>query len=968
MSITRILAAFAALSLASISGCGKSNEADTSIADELPEGITFVEEVSADAGDAVVIPYERFELDNGLTVILHEDLSDPLVHVDITYHVGSGREEVGKSGFAHFFEHMMFQGSENVADEEHFRIISESGGTLNGTTNSDRTNYFETVPSNQLEKVLWLEADRMGYFLDAVTQEKFEVQRETVKNERGQRVDNRPYGQLFERVGEALYPEGHPYSWSTIGYIEDLNRVGVADLKKFFLRWYGPNNATLTIGGKFDRDQTLEWVKKYFGSIPRGPEVEDPELIPVTLDGDRYLSMEDNVALPLIYMAYPTVHLYHPDEAPLDVLMSIIGEGETSLLYKNAVKEGLAVQASAGHACREISCSFTAVALPNPASGTSLADLEKIIRNTFVEFEERGVLDDDLERVKMGIISSAIYGLESVSGKVSRLASYATFAESPNFVRKDIARYEDVTKEDVMRVYEQYIKDQPAVIFSVLPMGQAAAAPREDNMPRPVRTLPEYEEVTEADLNYRRASSDFDRSIMPKEGGNPTATLPTIWESELDNGIPVLGAVNDETPTVAMSLRINAGQRDEPLDKLGLASMTASMLNEQTTESTNEELSNRLAKLGAFVSIGAGDDEMTLTVRSLSETFDEALAIATERLLKPKFDERDFARLKAQTIEGIRQSKTQPSVTANVVYQKLLFGEGNSFAYLDSGTEETVASITLDDVKAFYAEHVAPNIADIVIVSNLDQASTLKALSVFEGWDGEAADPTPLKPFPEIGPTKIYLVDKPGAAQSEIRIGKRALTYDSDGEYYRANLANFPIGGAFNSRINLNLREDKGYTYGARSGFSGNKDYGTFTARAGVRTDTTADSIVQFENELRGAAEDGLSETEMAFTRRALGQSDARRYETPRQKLSILSRMMEYDLESDFIEKQNEILASVGKEELDALAKKHMTIDNAVIVVVGDKATIYDSLSELGYEIVELDADGAPVAEQAASL
>ena len=248
----------------------------------IPDSFTKVDKVAKQSADEIVIPYEKFVLDNGLTVVLHEDKSDPLVHVDVTYHVGSGREEVGKSGFAHFFEHMMFQGSEHVADEEHFKIITEAGGTLNGTTNSDRTNYFQTVPSNQLEKMIWLEADRMGFLLDAVTQDKFEVQRETVKNERGQRVDNAPYGLLFERVGEAMYPEGHPYSWSTIGYIEDLNRVNVNDLKAFFLRWYGPNNATLTIGGDIDKEQTLAWIEKYFGSIPRGPEVDNPEKLPVS--------------------------------------------------------------------------------------------------------------------------------------------------------------------------------------------------------------------------------------------------------------------------------------------------------------------------------------------------------------------------------------------------------------------------------------------------------------------------------------------------------------------------------------------------------------------------------------------------------------------------------------------------------------------------------------------------------------
>jgi len=961
MQFTRIAILIAGLFIA-ISGCQSKNQPDsTETIAALPDGITLLETVEKGSAGGIVIPYRKYELDNGLTVILHEDLSDPLVHVDITYHVGSGREEVGKSGFAHFFEHMMFQGSENVGDEQHVKIVSESGGTLNGSTSTDRTNYFETVPANQLEKMLWLEADRMGFFLDAVTQEKFEIQRETVKNERGQNYDNRPYGRLNERVNEALYPEGHPYSWLTIGHIEDLNRVNVSDLKRFFLRWYGPNNATLTIGGKFDEAETLAWINKYFGPIPRGPEVANPEKPVVTLAADRYLSMEDNVALPLMYMAFPTVHLYHEDEAPLDVLMYVLGQGETSLLYKNVVKNGLAVNASAGHGCQELSCTFTVYALPNPASGTTLADLERIVRASLDEFETRGVVDDDLTRVKMSIVSGMIYSLESVAGKVTRLASHQTYTGNPNFTGDDIARYENVTKEDVMRVYRQYIKGKPSVVMSIVPPGQLSMIAKEDTWSRYERELPEYEPISEEDLAFRRAKDDFDRSVMPPSGENPSVVLPEIWRAELDNGIEVLGAVNSETPTVAIQLRIEAGQRSESLDKLGLAAMTAAMLNESTTQRTNEQLSNELQKLGSMVQFTAGNDNTILTIRSLSENLDETLAIAAERLLQPKFDEDDFERVKAQTLQAIRQGKKQSATTAAVVYQLLLYGKDNSFSYLNIGTEESVVELTLDDVKGFYADNYSPTITSIVAVSDQAKDTLVGKLSVFENWEGSDVIGVGLNEFPEIGETRIYLVDKPGAAQSEIRIGKRALIFDATGDYYRANLMNYTLGGAFNSRINLNLREDKGYSYSASSGFNGTRDYGSFTAQAAVRADATGDSIVQFENEIRNYAESGISETEMAFTRRAIGQRDARRYETPAQKLGFLSQILVYDLDDDFIDEQNDILAAIGREELSELAAEQLTMDDMIIVVVGDKKTILPDLQDLGYEIVELDEAGEEV-------
>lgn len=924
----------------------------------LPGGIKLVEKVQR-TGDEIVIPYEKYVLPNGLTVILHEDKSDPLVHVDVTYHVGSGREDIGKSGFAHFFEHMMFQGSENVGDEQHFKIISEAGGTLNGTTNSDRTNYFETAPSNQLEKMLWLEADRMGFLLDAVTQEKFEVQRETVKNERGQRVDNAPYGLLGERVGEAMYPEGHPYSWSTIGYIEDLNRADVDDLKRFFLRWYGPNNAVITIGGDLDRQQTLEWVAKYFGSIPRGPDVEDPKPLPVSLDQDRYISLEDNVALPLLYMSWPTVHARHPDEPALDVLVAILGEGRTSLLYKNMVKQGFAVQASSGHGCRELHCSVTVLALPNPASGKKLADLERIARDSFTEFETRGVQDDDLLRVKGQIISGTIFGLESVSGKVSQLAAFETYANNPNYIKEEIARYERVTKEDVVRVYNQYIKGKSAVIMSIVPKGQTQGVARADTWQRYQRTLPPKSQ--EAPPQYRKATDTFDRSITPPAGANPTLKTPAVWRGALANGVQVLGAANTETPTTAISIRLRVGQRNETLETLGLASLTAAMLNEATTESSNEALSDRLQKLGSSVSVDAGDDYTILTIRSLTRNLDETLAIAAEKLFKPAFAEADFNRLKAQVLQGLEQAKTQPPAMANLAYDLVLGGRGDPASYRDAGTTSTVAKLTLQDVKAFYAAHYGANVAAITAVSDVPQQELLAKLAAFGAWAPKATPPAKDYAPPAIKGTTLYFVHKDGAAQSEIRIGAPSIPFDATGKFYRAGLMNFALGGSFNSRINLNLREDKGYTYGARSGFSGDERSGDITASAGVKIDATDASIKEFLKELDGYRAGGITADELAFTKSAIGQADARRYETPGQKLGLLNLMQRYNLPDDFIAKQNAILASLGKQEVDALAAELLPSGDKVIVVVGDRNVVMDGLKGLGYPIVELDADGMPV-------
>ena len=937
--------------LSFIQACGEDKSSESS--NLVIPGVNFVEEVKPESGK-VVIPYKKYVLDNGLTVVLHEDNSDPLVHVDVTYHVGSAREEIGKSGFAHFFEHMMFQGSEHVGDEEHFKIVTESGGTLNGSTNMDRTNYYQTVPSNQLEKILWLEADRMGFLLDAVTQEKFEIQRETVKNERGQRIDNTPYGRFFERISQALYPEGHPYSWLVIGYMEDLNRVNVNDLKSFFLRWYGPNNATITIGGDINVAQTLQWVKKYFGTIPKGPEVVDVEIPLVSLEEDRYTSMEDNVQLPRIDIVFPTVKVNHPDQPALNLLAFILGEGKDSLLYKNLVKSEIAVNVYSVQPCSELSCNFYLGAFVNKKSGKSLADVETIIKNTLLEFEERGVEPDDLIKLKSKLESLSIFGLQSVRGKVTRLAYYETFLDTPNGIEHEIARYNAVTKEDVMRVYNQYIKNNGAVIMSIVPNGELDMIAAEDNFKVPAIKIVEQSDTSADDLVLRIAKDDFDRSKMPSATASKAVDVPPMWKDGLKNGIRVLGTQSTETPTTAMMIKIPAGHYYEQKEKSGLSSMMADMLNESTLERSGEEMSKELQKLGSSVSVSSSFQHVTINVNSLTKNLDQTLALMKEKMFKPAFLEEDFGRVKKNKVESALHGKKNAGYLSLVATRQLL-NKDNIASYNANGDEKTLANIELQDVKTFYDNYFMPSASQVIVVSDLNQSEVMKRVNMLSDWKGESPKLELELPMPDTKTGLIYLVHKDDSPQSFVRVAKRAMTHDITGEYYKSYLMNFPLGGAFNSRINLNLREDKGYTYGASSTFNADEFSGTYAAIAEVRADVTDKSIVELIKEISNYAESGITDEELAFMKSAINQRDALKYETPGAKLGFLAQILEYDLSPDFVKERNQIVENITAKEINELAKKHLDIREMVIVVVGDSEVLRPQLKALGYEVIDYE-------------
>jgi len=916
----------------------------------------LVEEVTATNPDELVISYKKYKLPNGLTVLIHEDHSDPIVHVDVTYHVGSARELVGRSGFAHFFEHMMFQGSEHVRDEEHFKIVTESGGTLNGTTNQDRTNYFETVPSNQLETALWLEADRMGWFLDSVTQQKFEIQRATVKNERGQNYDNRPYGLVTEKTGEALYPFGHPYSWTTIGYIEDLNAASLDDLKRFFLRWYGPNNATLTVAGDLNADQTIQLVEKYFGNIPVGPEVKNMAPQVPVVDQTRYISYEDNIRFPMIRVTYPTVPARHPDEAPLDVLASILGSGNNSMFYQTFVKTQIAIQANVFNPCSELSGEFVMMVLPFP--GKTLADMEVMINQVLVEFEKRGVTDDDLKRFKAEHEASEIQSLQSVSGKASKLAYYQTFTGNANYLKQDLDRYRKVTKEDVMRVYNQYIKNKASVVLSVVPKGKTDLVAKPDNYKRPVAPKDYKNDLSEyASLKYNKGSYPFTNDHRPAFGPNPVVTVPAFWTQDLSNGVKLIGTEYTELPLVGIRITIKAGHMMETVNKAGLSNIVADMLNESTKNFTSEQMSLNLELLGSSIEIYSSMENIEINVLSLKNNLDKTLEFLKEKMFSPGFTEEDFNRLKKQQLEAIANQKNQATVIANNVMRKALFGD-DILGLPDLGTEESVKSITLDDVKKYYNELFAPNFAKVVIVGNVSKKDMLKKLEFLNTWKATAVTLPQFKKPAGVNKTTIIFVDKKDAAQSEIRVAGSGLQYDATGDYYKAGIMNYPFGGAFNSRLNLNLREKRGYTYGVRSGFNGSNYTGTFVVSGGFLAHATDSVVMEVMNELNDYKNNGISEEELVFTKKSIGQRDALKYETLIQKAGFMSNILEYNLDKGFVKRQNEILSGITSFDVSQYAKTLINPDKMVIVVVGDKTKVLDKLKKLKYTVVEMDANG----------
>jgi zinc protease len=896
------------------------------------------------------IPVEKYSLANGLTVVLHEDHSDPIASVAIYYHVGSSRETTGKTGFAHLFEHMMFQKSENVGEDQFFKNLQGAGGQLNGSTNQDRTNYYEVIPKNALEMALWMESDRMGYLENTVTKKALANQQNVVQNEKRQSVDNAPYGFNQGLILKNLYPKGHPYSWTVIGDMQDLTNATVEDVKAFHKKFYSPNNAFLVITGDINKEEVKALVEKYFGEIPAGEKIEKRVPQPATLSATVKLCHEDNFArAPQLTMVYPSAEMFSKDSYALDFLASLLANSKKAPLYTVLVKDKkLTSRVMARSGAQEIAGSFTISVTANP--GVNLTDVEKAIFEGFDKFEKDGFSEEDLTRIKAGNETNFYRGFSGVQSKAFTLAEYAMFTGDPEFYKQDLANAQAVTMADVKAVYKKYIKGKNFVDTSFVPKGQVNLA-----VEGSVNAGIVEEDVTKAaevkaeaipEEPIVKTPTKIDRTVMPPVGPDPEVKIPAPWTSSLSNGLKITGIHQNELPMVQYSIVIDGGHMLDNIDQAGVANLVATMMNEGTKNKTPEQLEDAIGLLGASIRVSSGNEDISIDVSTLSKNFEKTLALVEEMLLEPRWDEEQFALAKSRIINTLKRNAASPSYLASNTLNKLIYGD-NILAIESTGTEASVNGITIDNLKEYYNKYFSPSIAKFLVVGDVDQPRVEAALvSLNQKWQPKQVTIPDIKVPGPPAKSQIYFVDVPGAKQSVISIGTPSLPRTNP-DFYPATVANYKLGGSFNGVFNLILREEKGFTYGARSSFSGAKNYGSFIASSMVRTNSTLESVTIFKTEMENYRK-SIPQEYIDFTKSSLLKGNALRFETLGSLLGMLNVMTSYNLPADYIKQEEAFVKGLTVDKELELAKKYIDPAKMYYVVVGDAKTQLKPLEKIG--------------------
>lgn len=900
------------------------------------------------------VDFEKFTLDNGLQVILHVDRSDPVVAVALTSHVGSAREIEGRTGFAHLFEHLLFLESENLGKGGLDKMSARVGGSgANGSTNRDRTNFFQTVPKDALEKMIWAEADKLGYFINTVTDPVLAKEKQVVKNEKRQSYDNRPYGNTFYVIDKNLYPEGHPYSWEVIGSLEDLQNATLQDVKNFYNRWYVPNNVTLTIAGDFDVAQTKILVNKYFGDIKRGDEIPKMEKQPVTLNETKKLYYEDNFArAPQLTLTWPSVYEYQSDSYPLEVLATYLTKGKKAPLYKVLVEDKkLTDEVGAYQYNSEIAGQF--MIQVTAFSETNLQEVLNGINEGLATFETNGISEADLNRIKAGQETSFYSGLSSVLGKGFQLAQYEIFAGDPGFVKQDIKNILAVTPEDVMRVYNKYIKSQHFVATSFVPKGQESLVLNDSKLEDVVEEsiVEGAEETFDSSIaaQYEKSPSSFDRSIEPAYGDSPDVKVPNVWEEKLSSGLKVYGIEDSEVPLVEFELHIKGGLLLENPNKIGVSNLMAELMNKGTATKTPEELENAIETLGASINVSATKEAIIISGTTLSKNYSQTIALVQEMLLEPRWDAKEFDLIKQGALAIIERQKAEPNSIASKEFNKLIYGTNNILSNDNFGTQASVNTITLDDLKGFYKKNLSPNLAVFNMVGSISKEEVNESLSrLNEKWNPKAVI------FPEIESpeapiaSKVYFFNIPGAKQSVLNFGYPALAA-TDADYYPVTLLNYRLGGGgFASQLTQQLREGKGYTYGVGSRFSGTTNRGPFIINSSVRSNVTFESASLIKEILENYGEN-FDQNDLEITKGYMLKSNARAFETLNSKLNMLTNISKYGYATDYAKQREDIVKDMTLAEVKKLAKKYLDPNKMIYLIVGDSETQLAKLKGLGF-------------------
>lgn len=906
------------------------------------------------------VPYEKYKLENGMNVLLHLDKSDPIVAVYVVYHVGSAREVPGKTGFAHLFEHLRFNESQDIPQGQWFKKLQTAGASMiNGSTNNDRTNYFEVVPKNALEMALWMESDRMGFLLSKVNQETFVTQQNVVQNEKRQ-GENRPYSQTSYILDKLMYPENHPYNWQVIGSLEDLSNATLQDVIDFHKKFYVPGNATLVVAGDFDVAQAKAWIDKYFSEIQAGPVAPDMPKQPVTLTENKRVYYEDNLAnAPELNIAYATAEEFTNDAYALEFLGRILS-GKKFPLYKVLVEEKkLAPSAYARQNSDEISGSFgiTVRAFPD----VKLSDVEAAIGEALARFEKEGFTDKDVERQKAGIEFAFYNSISSVLGKATRLADYNIFKGSPDYMATDFKNRLSVTKDDIWRVYNKYIKGQHYVMASFVPKGKvelATADSKQFLVPEESIDKQGTKKQDVAGVKTELIPSKIDRTKEPPKGPDPVLTLPKIWKDKTTNGIPVYGIKHSELPIVQFSVILKGGMLLDNAQKIGVANLTARLMNEGTKTKTPIELREAIQELGANLSFNCGSETITLSGSCLVSKLSETVALAKEMLLQPRWDEKEFALAKSQVLEELKRSSTNLNSIASTVFSKLVYGADNILSNEPSGTTASVQGITIDDLKKYYQAYFSASVAKVSVVGDIDNAASVQVFNALSDWKA-----TPVT-FPEIkagnaAKPGVYFVDVPKAKQSVFNVGHTGPVL-TDPDFYKAVVMNYKLGGDFSGILNMILREKKSFTYGARSGFSGSGTTGSFMASTSVQSNATFETAQIIRDEINNYR-NGIAQEDLDLVKSTLLKSNAGRFETLMQLSQMLNPVVVYDLPFDYIKQREAIVVNMTTAEQKALAQKYIQPDKMVYVIVGDKATQFEKLKTLGLgDPVLLDKEGKP--------